>query len=277
MKPASTSSDLKYKQKQELESLKKKLLLKLARDIKNKYSSLLSDKELEVEFFNKEFQNEIEKHFDFNNPDYKKFFLKVEKLVLTKLDKIQDKKRENLIQKNEVEELTSTSLDKKTKFEKINFNYLPEGKLKRTKLREELKRKEKDDWAKLAKYSCSTFQEEQSKEKENEKKLKSLYKEELMTQITMKKETENFLKREERSEIVDIIRQKEEEKQKEEQLKNEKIKQIKLTYEKLNRDNEANRKIKSEILLKNKMEEKRIEEEMKKFNEIEERKVNCNN
>jgi hypothetical protein len=94
---------VKFIDKYELEKLRTRLMVKLYRDIGKKYRSLLTDKEITLEKFNKELKREIERNFDFSNPDYKKFFHEVEKMVLQKLARLPDKRRENIREKGEIE------------------------------------------------------------------------------------------------------------------------------------------------------------------------------
>jgi hypothetical protein len=130
---------VKFIDKYELEKLRNKLMVKLYRDIGRKYRSLIVDKEITLERFNKDFRKEIERNFDFSNPDYRKIFHDIEKLVLYKLARLPDRRRENIKEQYEIE----------SKMRNINYDreehFLFPEKVKNNRIRtEEGKRFEKN-------------------------------------------------------------------------------------------------------------------------------------
>jgi hypothetical protein len=152
---------VKYINKDELNELKNKLIEKLYRDISKKYHTILVEKEYDVKKFANVFQKEIEKNFDFNNPDYKRFFRTIEEIVLKKLSTIEDKKRDQLIGVEDI--------NRETNYMTFNENVTEKNKLKK-----KLDKKKEDEWDKIIKYDYQQYLEETKNniEEERNKKLK---------------------------------------------------------------------------------------------------------
>lgn len=183
----SDPKNVRYMKAEELDNLKKKLYDKLFNDIKKKYNSLLCDKGYTAQRFIKDFQNQIDNNFDFNNPDYKQFFRRVEKIILKKLSNISDKKSEQLPDKKEVEAMGGIDdniLIKDTEIdEHYKTNFQNTEKKKRNDLRQILDKKRQDEWALIAEYEYNNYlvEDKQNKKIENEKK--KSYRDSLSAQV----------------------------------------------------------------------------------------------
>jgi hypothetical protein len=202
MKQAKKSATLNIKsmRKQELENLKIKLFEKIYRDISNKYSKLLYDKDYNLDKFEKHFKREIENSFDFNNPDYLDFFKKVESVFLKEMNKIDDKKRDSLLDKETVTKIVTQNEMKSQS--QLNQD---ENIITRQELIKKLKQKENDEWALITKYENMKFIEDNKKKVEDEEKRKKEILQDLHDQIILKKYIDNLIKNEEDSKIKDLI------------------------------------------------------------------------
>jgi hypothetical protein len=182
--------NVKFIDKYELEDLRNKLIAKLFRDLGKKYKTILLDKDITIEKFTKDFEKEIQKNFDFSNPDYRKFFHESEKLILEKLSKLPDKRRENMKQKQEIDnKLLNVEVDKEEYF------LYPE-RVKNNRIRKEVD-KQSNEWAKMANYEYEQFVSETHKKAIEERIRKQLLNEELGKQICEKREKEVNAKAEE--------------------------------------------------------------------------------
>lgn len=293
------SKNIKYIQREELENLKKKLLAKVLRDFNNKYNSVLNDKEVKAQVFTKDLEKEIGKIFDFNNPDYNKFFQKVEKLILNKLNKIQDKKRGALLNREEVEDIAEGKVNesypklikddytqtnnsstgpntlKQSELNKAitNKNYTPSRYNGTRILLNEYKKKENDEWALLIKNDHDDYIKNNQLKNYELAQMKHNYLENIQKQIEFKKELEKKRKKEEEETLKKLIQMSNDNLKMEEEFNRNKLAQKREMNLKLFHENEQNK----EILRKNeemvKEEEKRIEEEMKIYSEMEEKKM----
>ncbi len=87
-----TGNDLfTFDDRKNLVQLKKNLAEKFFRDLSNKYFKLISDKKYDTNDFYEEFEKELQKSYNFYNPDYKSFFRKLEKVFLNKIQNLDNK------------------------------------------------------------------------------------------------------------------------------------------------------------------------------------------
>jgi hypothetical protein len=229
-------TNIKYMHQEELNKLKNKLLEKLYRDIDNKYKNILNDKGYNIQFFKKEFSKKVENYFDFNNPDYKKFFKQIEKDFLNKMNKIDDIKREAMPDQEEIEYLSNPKRNEApvtNGFDNpYNSVFNNNEKTKREKLRNLIKHKmEKDEWGIIAKKDHAKYLREQ-KEKENVyvQKRKEYF--ETLNQ-QMKEKSKHKHELEEQDKRID-----EEIKKNNEMMDKEELKKIRLEKEKLAKQKE---------------------------------------
>jgi len=145
---------LNYVKREELENLKSKLINKVLKDLNNKYSSIIKDKYINSEIYDIiHLKQEIEKNFDFNIPNYDEFLKKIERIFLKKITTIEDKRHDAMLKRSEVENISN----------KINneidnrYQHIVEGKTKRNKIREDLRKKEKNEWAMLIQNNYKEF------------------------------------------------------------------------------------------------------------------------
>lgn len=109
--PHNSKSTLKLKlnfiDREKLDLSKKNLLNKILRDLDNKYKILIAEKGFKFnESLSKNLLKLIDEFYDFNNPQYVKFFnYKVEKFFLSKMSKIEDKRIGNLPERKEIQSL----------------------------------------------------------------------------------------------------------------------------------------------------------------------------
>lgn len=282
MKQQSQSIKVNFMLKEELEILQKRLFEKIYKDVCNKYSPLLNDKEYDSERFYKDFKNEIEKNYDFNNPDYKKFFVKIEKIVLKKLSKVDDVKREVLPEKQQVEyysQSQSKSQDNinNDKIKKAYNDYwMYPDKVKNNRLGSALKKKEEEDeWAIVNKYQYDKLKEEENLHKENLSSAKKTFLESLNKQMKEKeilekieKEKEEYLYNHQKA--LDKVKKEEEESYRKKVEKGILVNQIiKTELEKSNiiKENKNKEKVETEKKIENnynRIIEKQIKEEQEK-------------
>lgn len=205
---------LSYLQREKLSYLKRKLCEKVFRDLSNKYYNLIRDKSYDINNFTKEFEKEMEKSYDFNNPDYKIFFRKIENIFLNKMFYLEDK--------NGFNDCAINDRNSKEKIEKANKKNMSQtgfsfGKgysirnldqyhieceniknptkivfssLKKDNLK---KRQTEDEWAKIAEKDYKKFLQENEIEKKKAYEKKVQYSQVLESQI---KEKENSKKQE---------------------------------------------------------------------------------
>jgi len=196
-KSSSKIERLTYIEREHLSKLKKQLADKVLRDLANKYYIIIKDKNYNIKNFYFEFEKELEKSYDFNNPDYKIFFRKIENIFLNRMNRLEDK---NIFNSDEVIEKNfnkgkgfNNTYNKKFTVDNKNFSFgssfqnkqlenLPNENYKQAFVkdqikmfyspkREELKRKQnEDEWAKLANKDYYKFLEENENRK---KKLKN--------------------------------------------------------------------------------------------------------
>jgi len=245
--------NVKYMQKDELDKLKSKLLTKILNELRSKYKSLLSVKKIKLENFENAFKKEIENFFDFNNPDYKKLFYIVEKDFLNKVQKIEDKVQDNMLGKTEVEHTVNSGnkiIDINKKEIKADnpfyqnkiSDYLPEGRHKnKSRLIEQLNKKQSDEWAIILKKNTQKFIEESHNKNLNNIQLRISYNEELQKQINLQKELQMQRKIKE-NEFINLLTTDQEKKFKnEEESKRKKKKHLILINQKIMEENEKNK------------------------------------
>jgi len=206
---------MSYIEREHLIELKKKLTEKVFRDLSNKYYNLLHDKNYNIDTFFKDFEKEMEKSYDFNNPDYKIFFRKIENIFLNKMNKMENKNIFNdndIFEKEEIKSNKSKSnknlknLENENKNEhqfrktftnyneNVNDNYnqaliRDQIKMLYTPKKDELKRKyEEDEWAKIVNKDYFKFIEENETQKLKIKIMKLEYSKKLQDQIKSKKD-----------------------------------------------------------------------------------------
>ncbi len=205
---------LSYIEREHLIDLKMKLTQKVFRDLSNKYYNLLQDKNYNIDNFFKDFEKEMEKSYDFNNPDYKSFFRRIESGFLNKMNKIEDKNKYNDDQILEREEnkiykdKLNSNLNNLTDYYKKNIqgkksfnrnkdeneteNYKQalirdEIKMLYSPKMDELKRKqEEDEWAKIINKDYLKFLQEDQTERQKQKNLKLEHSKILHEQIKSK-------------------------------------------------------------------------------------------
>jgi hypothetical protein len=216
---------LDYLEREKLDDLKKKLNLRVFRDLSNKYNILLKEKKYCINNFKKDFDIIMEKNYDFNNPNYMAFFRLTEKSFLNKMFHIEDKNiyndpdflNKNFQKKERINFKSNGFVAHKNNF----FNYKRGNSLvdvdkyhseinKREKefndskrfyspLRDELERKQTyDDWGKLSLFESKKYLEEKEKLKKIELKNKNDYKEFLFKQMKEKKNCKKWDEEEEK-------------------------------------------------------------------------------
>lgn len=159
--------------KEELEKLKTKLFEKIFRDLSNKYRRLIYEKQLDIKTCYPHLAKEIEKTFDFSNPDYPKMFQVIEKKFLKEISSRTDQIRNQMLSEEKVANALVDPLDD-----------CPKRKAK----------DQQDEWTLINKYNYLTYQEEEKKKKEEDKLNKKKFQEDLRKQIELKEK----IKREEK-------------------------------------------------------------------------------
>jgi len=213
------------------------------RDLSNKYYNLLKDKNYDINHFNKDFEREMEKNYDFNNPDYKSFFRKIEYIFLLKMNSIEDK---NIFNDSEIIERENNKIFNRTQnsnlnnTNKINNNYnknsiknknenekqaiiRDEIKLLYSPRKEELNRKQnEDEWAKIVNKDFNKFLLENEFNKQKEKSVKMQYSKILLDQIREKENLKKMESENERKYYQDVFLKnlKDEEKKEIEKMEN---------------------------------------------------------
>jgi hypothetical protein len=195
------TQNVKSIQREEINKMKKKLMEKVVKDLKNKYNTLVYDKQFNIGLFEKTLSKNIEKYFDFANPDYLKFFQKIEQIFLKEISRKEDVKREALPNLREAEVISQIPAQSNPEFKEWNKIYddycnFPE-KTKKNKLRNELNRKEKDEWAKIASDDYKKFIKEKDEKELNQSKNRKQLCQDLKRQICNKEEHDKRKKEEE--------------------------------------------------------------------------------
>jgi hypothetical protein len=186
--------DIQYVKKEQMHKIKHTLMEKILRDIKNKYQSILEDKKLKLNDFYDKIFNEIDIVYNSKDWDYSKLLRKIENYILKQLSKYDDSKRENLMEKKEVEVLIERTKPVYETNQQFLLGYLPEGKIKRNKLRWALRKREEDGCAKIIKNDKKKFEEEEHNRIKEHIFKKNTYKKELDQLVNTKKQDEKFVK-----------------------------------------------------------------------------------
>jgi hypothetical protein len=160
--------------KQELDILHHKLFEKLYHDISKKHNALFRSKDITLENFSLIFHDEFDKHLNYKNPDYKKFFTQMERIILKVISKLPDKFNKSVIKKptlkKEKELYDEPTLTEKQKKELAKKN---------------------NEWAKIAKFESEQFISQKQRQDLEDMIAKQLLQDDLKKQIEEKKEYEN--------------------------------------------------------------------------------------
>jgi hypothetical protein len=206
-KSSLTNQRISYLERENLDKLKKQLINKVFRDLSNKYFHLVKDKNYQITNFIKDFEIEMEKNHDFNNPDYKSFFRKIENVFLSKMNLIENKNIYNdsdiFKRESRYSQMNINCILNKSK--KINdFNYNPalikndnekqaitrdEIRILYSPRKNELKTKQnEDEWSKIINNDYNKYLIDNEMKKQIEKNHKMQYSQLLLEQINEKKE-----------------------------------------------------------------------------------------
>jgi hypothetical protein len=192
---ASGQNNINYVKKEQVQKIKRNLLDKILRDINNKYLAIFQDKGLNLNDFSEKILKEIDDVYISKDSDYLKLFKKIENYILKNISKYDDVKRDNMMEKKEVDIIikgNNNQIDETD--QQFHICSLPEGKIKRSILRSSLKKREDDGWAKIILNNKKKFEEEENQNvKENIYK-KYCYKNELDQIVNNKIELENKMK-----------------------------------------------------------------------------------
>lgn len=203
---------INYLERERLDDLKKKLTEKSFRDLSNKYSILIKEKKYNIVKFKKDFDIIMEKNYDFNNPDFKTFFRKVEKKFLNIMYHLEDKNILNdseFLDKNYLKGKVSyksngfakhqrnfinnkrgnSTLDVNkyhTEISKREEDYNEKKRLYSPLKDEYLRKNANDDWRKLIKNQNEKYLDEKEQMRNTNIKIKNEYKNSLFEQMKEK-------------------------------------------------------------------------------------------
>jgi hypothetical protein len=192
---ASAQNNINYVKKEQVQKIKRNLLDKILRDIKNKYLTILEDKRLNLNDFSQKILKEIDDVYKSKDSDYIKLFRKIENYILKNLSKYDDVKRENIMEKKEVDIIikgNNNQIDETD--QQFHICCLPEGKIKRNIFRSALKKREDDGWAKIILNNKKKFEEQENQNLKDNICKKYSYKNELDQIVNNKMELENKMK-----------------------------------------------------------------------------------
>jgi len=208
---------LSFDERQHLIELKKNLADKVFRDLSRKFYKLIRDNNYDLNNFIRDFEKEMKTSYDFNNPDYKVFFRKLENVFLKKMKHLEDKKKlnndgysdEDIEFKKSIN--TNCKVKKKLSMDYSTYSYGKGYSIKNIdhfknqndkhtfvkdqikiiyspKKEELIRKRTEDEWAQIINNDYNNYVKENALHKEKAKNLKMEYSKKLLNQIKEKED-----------------------------------------------------------------------------------------